>query len=240
MFAQGIGIGEEINVKKRVLCVLLISVMAVLIGCHTSRAVREETLLPMAQSYRGVLPCADCAGIDTSLFLQGDGSFILQQNYQTDRPGNTLFATYGQWARTADKLVLTNTGGEKLYFRPLDKGLEMLDANGTPVVSSHSYRLSVIEAPLPTTPMAMRGMYRYFADAAVFTDCVTGITSPVVNNIALEKQFLKVQQSPGQAVLLALNAYFAIAPSMEEGQTVKSVVPSDSYFEMNANQRCED
>lgn len=232
--------GEENRVKKWALSALLVAVIAVLIGCHTAKPVREEMLQPMAQSYRGILPCADCAGMDTSLFLSEDGTFVLQHNDQTTRPGATAFATYGKWARTADKLVLTDTRGEKYYFRPLENGLEMLDANGVPIKSDHPYRLTATKAPLPMTPMTMRGMYRYMADAAVFADCFTGVTYPLVNNVALQKQYLRIQNGPGAAVLLTLNAHFAVVPSMEEGMTVKSVVPSDTVFQMDAHKGCAD
>ena len=226
--------------KKMALGSLLVFVAAVLIGCHTPKPIREEALQPMAQSYRGVLPCADCAGIDTSLFLAENGTFILQHHYKTDRPGNRVFATYGKWARTADKLVLTDVQGEKSYFRPLDNGLEMLDRDGAPIVSSNNYRLMATQAPLPTTPMAMRGLYRYMADAAVFTDCFTGVTYPVVNNIAMEKRYLQVRSAPGEAVLLTFSAHFAVVPSMEEGMTVKSLVPSSAPFQMKAQTHCSE
>lgn len=62
--------GEENRLKKMALGLLLVFVTAALIGCHTPKPVREEALQPMVQSYRGVLPCADCAGIDTSLSWQ--------------------------------------------------------------------------------------------------------------------------------------------------------------------------
>lgn len=230
--------GEENRVKKLALSTLLVAVIAVLIGCHTAKPVREEILQPMAQSYRGILPCADCAGIDTSLFLSEDGTFVLQHDYQTNRPGTTSFATYGKWARTADKLVLTDTRGDKHYFRPIENGFEMLDADGVPIKSAHPYRLTATKAPLPITPMAMRGMYRYMADAAVFADCFTGVTYPIVNNVALQKQYLRIQSGPGAAVLLTLNAHFAVVPSMEEGMTVKSVVQSDAAFQMDAHKGC--
>ncbi|MCW2483395.1 copper resistance protein NlpE N-terminal domain-containing protein, partial [Candidatus Symbiopectobacterium sp. NZEC135] len=180
------------------------------------------------------------AGIDTSLFLAENGTFILQHHYQTDRPGNRVFATYGKWARTADKLVLTDVQGEKSYFRPLENGLEMLDRDGAPIVSSNTYRLTATQAPLPTTPMAMRGLYRYMADAAVFADCFTGVTYPVVNNIVMEKRYLQVRKSSEDAVLLTFSAHFAVVPSMEEAMTVKSLVPSSAPFQMKAQNHCNE
>jgi copper homeostasis protein (lipoprotein) len=77
------------------------------------------------------------------------------------------------WARTADKLVLTDSKGEKLLSREGRK-LEMLDREGNPIESQLNYTLQPVKASLPTTPMAMRGMYFYMADAATFTDCATG------------------------------------------------------------------
>lgn len=226
--------------KKLTLGVLLVSAIAILIGCHTPLSVREEALLPMAQSYRGVLPCADCAGIDTVLFLETNGIFILQQQYQAVRPGNTIFASYGKWARTADKLILTDTQGEKYYFRPQDMGLLVLDRSGDPITSSQPYRLLPTQATLPTTPMVMRGMYRYFADTARFVDCFTGKNYPVLNNVALEKHYLQLRTAPEEDVLLTLSAHYAVMPSMEAGQKEKSIVPSDAAFDMKPNQRCGD
>jgi copper homeostasis protein (lipoprotein) len=37
--------------------------------------------------------------------------------------------------------------------------------------------------------MAMRGMYFYMADAAIFTDCVTGKKISVTNNAQLERDY---------------------------------------------------
>lgn len=72
----------------------------------------------MQQSYQGVLPCADCSGLDTSLFLDSDGTFILKEVYLGTKDGDQTFAEYGKWARTADKLVLTNAQGEKTLLPP--------------------------------------------------------------------------------------------------------------------------
>ncbi|WP_227651745.1 copper resistance protein NlpE N-terminal domain-containing protein, partial [Klebsiella pneumoniae] len=38
-------------------------------------------LKPMPQSWRGVLPCADCEGIETSLFLEKDGTWVMNERY---------------------------------------------------------------------------------------------------------------------------------------------------------------
>ncbi len=48
-------------------------------------------------------------------------------------------------ARTADKLVLTNSKGEKSYFRAKGDKLEMLDRNGSPIQSPLNYTLGASE-----------------------------------------------------------------------------------------------
>ena len=102
-------------------------------------------------------------------------------------------------ARTADKLVLTNSKGEKSYFRAKGDKLEMLDRNGSPIQSPLNYT-GASEASLPTTPMAMRGMY-FMADAATFTDCATGKRVAVANNAQLERDYAAARDrySPGTA-----------------------------------------
>lgn len=226
--------------KKLAIGVLLIVGISGLIGCHTRSQAQEETLKPMAQSYRGVLACADCGGIDTSLFLEKDGTFVLREQYQTTREGNNTFASYGQWRRTADKLVLTESSGEKRYFRPVDNSLEMLDQQGLPINSSLPRQLTATEQALPDTPMSMKGMYRYLADAATFSDCVTGKTFVVASNAVLERLYLRTAASAGEPVLVSFTAHFAVIPSMEEGQRVKAVVPNSSdNARMNARANCD-
>lgn len=227
--------------KKLAIGVLLIVGISGLIGCHTRSQVQEEPLKPMAQSYRGVLPCADCEGIDTSLFLEKDGTFVLREQYQTTREGNNTFASYGQWRRTADKLVLKDSSGEKRYFRPVDQGLEMLDQQGVPINSSLPRQLTATEQALPDTPMLMKGMYRYMADAATFSDCATGKTFVMDDSITLENQYFRVRTTAGEPVLLVLNAHFAIIPSMEEGKMVKAVIPQEKggKMVMRARANCD-
>ncbi|MFT2796617.1 envelope stress response activation lipoprotein NlpE [Serratia sp. N21D137] len=196
-----------------------------LLGCNNQYQPKEQALQPMQQSYQGLLPCADCTGLDTSLFLDEDGTFVLQETYRGANDGDRTFASYGTWARTADKLVLTESNGEKRYFHPEGKQLRMLDRSGAPIVSQLNYVLSPVTKALPKTPMPLTGLYTYMADAAVFQDCATGKTFPVANNIALEQGYLKAQRAPGEPVFLMLNGHFSVQPSMEEGQMQKALIP---------------
>jgi hypothetical protein len=61
-------------------------------------------------------------------------------------------------------------------------------------------------------------MYRYMADAAVFTDCETGASYWVVpegDAIALERAYLDVREEPGEPVLVTLRGALTVRPGME-------------------------
>ena len=108
---------KESKVKKIVFSVIAACSLFALFGCNhraetdTVQPAAMEELKPMQQSWRGVLPCADCEGIDTSLFLEKDGTWVMNERYQGVRDEPSSFASYGTWARTADKLVLTDSKG---------------------------------------------------------------------------------------------------------------------------------
>lgn len=151
--------------RTAILSVATACTLFALIGCNNRAEVdalqpaQAAELKPMQQSWRGVLPCADCEGIETSLFLEKDGTWVMNERYQGVREEPSSFASYGTWARTADKLVLTDSNGEKSYYRAKGNALEMLDREGNPVASQLNYTLVPVTASLPVTPMPLRGMY---------------------------------------------------------------------------------
>lgn len=229
--------------KKIVVSAVAALTLATLIGCHNRPDVdvihptQATELKPMSQSFRGVLPCADCEGIETSLFLEKDGSWVMNEHYQGARDEPSSFASYGTWARTADKLVLTDGEGEKRYYRPKGEALEMLDREGNPIESQFNYTLEPVKASLPVTPMAMRGMYFYMADAATFTDCATGKRVSVVNNAELERGFLAARGDSEKPVLLTIEAHFTLEANPDTGMPTKVMAP-DSNGKFFPNQDC--
>ncbi|MDU1877732.1 envelope stress response activation lipoprotein NlpE [Citrobacter sp.] len=224
-------------VKTAILSVVAACTLFSLIGCNNRTEVevlqptRAAELKPMQQSWRGILPCADCEGIETSLFLEKDGTWVMNERYQGVRDEPSSFASYGTWARTADKLVLTDSKGEKSYYRAKGEALEMLDREGNPIESQFNYTLQPVSASLPVTPMPMRGMYFYMADAAIFTDCATGKRMPVANNAQLERDYLAARAENGQSVLLTLEAHFTLEANPDTGEKVKTLmVDKDAKF----------
>lgn len=199
---------------------------------------QDERLQPMPQSWRGVLPCADCQGIETSLFLNQDGTWVKNERYIKAPKGDVILASWGTWARTAEKLVLSDSRGGKTYYGVKGKKLEMLRQDGTPIASGLNYTLEPVKASLPKTPMTMRGMYVYMADAAVFTDCATGKKLPVDNTLQLEQGYTAVEGS-SRPVLLQIEAHLTVAANPDTGKPETTLVP-DGKGTFAAGKNCND
>ncbi len=230
--------------KKLLLSAVAVCSLFSLFGCNnraevqTLQPTQAAELKPMQQSYKGLLPCADCEGIETTLFLEKDGTWVMNQRYQGAK-SPSVFASYGTWARTADKLVLTESDGEKLYFRPKGDGLEMLDREGDVIESQFNYTLKPTKDALPATPMAMKGMYKYMADAAIFQDCATGRTYSVASNADLERGYAAARGEDYQPVLLVVEAHFTLQASPDSGELQKALV-ADKSARFQPKKTCND
>ena len=227
--------------SKKVLTVVAVLSLFALFGCNNrndTQVVASEhamPLKPMQQSYRGILPCADCEGIETSLFLETSGTWVMNQYYQGKK---TSFASYGEWARTANKLVLTSSNGEKQYFLPKEDSLVMLDTKGAPIQSPLNFTLKAVSLTLPTTPMSMKGEYTYMADAAIFKDCASGKIYPVDSNAALQNAYLAVRDENVLPVLLEFDAHFIKQPK-PDSDTLQNVLVSDGEATFFPGKNCQ-
>lgn len=226
---------------KNVLTMVAIFSLFALFGCNSrsdTQAISAEQaapLKPMQQSYRGVIPCADCEGIETALFLDESGSWVMNQHYLGRK---ATLATYGEWARTGNKLVLTQSNGDKLYFQPKDDSLVMLDTEGQPIQSSLNYTLKAVEQAVPTTPMPMKGQYTYLADAAIFKDCANGKVYPVASNAALQEAYLAVRDENDLPVLLQFDAHFIQQPAPDSDK-LQNVLVSNGQAKFFPGKNCQ-
>ncbi len=103
----------------------------------------------------------------------------------------------------------------------------MLDRNGSPIQSPLNYTLEPVKASLPTTPMAMRGMYFYMADAATFTDCATGKRVAVANNARLERDYAAARGNDSRPVLLVVEGHFTLEANPDTGEMMKTLMTDE-------------
>jgi copper homeostasis protein (lipoprotein) len=175
--------------------------------------------LSLPASFTGVLPCADCPGIRHHLDLWGDsGGFVLQRDY-IDR--DLTETVMGRWhvdpARRA--LILRGEDGTEMGWQILNSGdLRMLDQDGNPIESELPYGLTA--GPLEPVDIAapLTGTLVYFADAALFAECLTGQRMPVLMEgayIDLERAYLEAGLPPMAPLLVRIDALLAEAEAME-------------------------
>jgi len=80
-------------------------------------------------TYVGILPCADCEGIETEVTLNHDGSYSVSQTYLGKENGH--FESQGQlsWNEKGSIITLENETGANQYFVG-ENILFKLDMNG--------------------------------------------------------------------------------------------------------------
>ncbi|MGR5237157.1 copper resistance protein NlpE [Vibrio alfacsensis] len=103
------------------------------------QVITEETFIDSAHNaqnaldwdgtYQGVLPCADCEGIDTTLILHPDGSYTLEQVYKGKEDNKLKSDGQFTWNESGDTITLVDESAPNQYFVG-ENILMKLDMNG--------------------------------------------------------------------------------------------------------------
>ncbi|KDM90126.1 copper resistance protein NlpE [Photobacterium galatheae] len=82
-------------------------------------------------TYAGTIPCADCAGIETVLVLNLDGTFSLTETY-LGADDQAQFSHQGSfsWNEAGNTITLTNDSGDDIQFFVGENQLFRLDREG--------------------------------------------------------------------------------------------------------------
>jgi copper homeostasis protein (lipoprotein) len=219
-------------------CIIgLMASAVVFLSCQwAGSALQNSTLqnsarpaLKLPATFKGTLPCADCAGIQHHLDLWPDGIFHLRRNWL----GTPAVADdIGRWRKAPDGPVINLHGGRRvtLQFQVKDPfTLRLLDLQGQPIQSSLPYELTGDGALTPTDlSLTLQGMFRYMADAALFEECLTGRAYPVAmedHYIDLERAYLQADKpEPGAPLLVRIEGDITRKPAMEGEKLVPTVV----------------
>ena len=91
-----------------------------------------ENSLDIAGTYTGLLPCADCEGIETTLSLNGDQRFVLKESYKGKKEA-MAFEMKGKWVIHENTLTLQfdkEVQDRILQYRVEEGQLRQLDQQG--------------------------------------------------------------------------------------------------------------
>ena len=222
---QGAGVSMRIGPEIAVLLVVLPTCAALVCSMPTTGGALGE----LPATFRGLVPCADCPGIDYQLNLFDDGVFYLGMTYR--ERGDAAFYDIGSWSidPSGESLALSGGAETPTICRIVGANtLRLLDRNGEEIPSSLNYDLRRAGEFVAIEPrLDMRGMYFYFADAGLFTECLTGRKMPVApegDNAALERAYLKTRRESGEELLASFEGRIEMRPPMEGDDLLPTVV----------------
>ncbi|MCL2887765.1 MAG: copper resistance protein NlpE N-terminal domain-containing protein [Elusimicrobia bacterium] len=113
-----------------------------LAACSTATKTTQPINNEYTGTFAGVVPCADCAGINTELTLNPDSTYQLRETYLKDAP--QTFSSKGKWMQSDDQSVTlkdSKTKTKNYYaFNGKDE-LKKLDMQGKPIDSDFNYTL---------------------------------------------------------------------------------------------------
>ena len=101
----------------------------------TVPAVPTVTVAAVApDSYAGTLPCADCAGIATTVALFSDTTYRLREAYQGKSAAPVV--SMGRWTHDGRTLTLDGLGRTLRFAVKGEDTLSLLDQSGQPIAGS--------------------------------------------------------------------------------------------------------
>jgi copper homeostasis protein (lipoprotein) len=130
---------------NRLPAIILVAVVALAAcGCTTPAtstdfpnpdpAHNARNALDWAGAYRGVLPCADCQGIETVVILASDGTYRTQSRYLGK--GDTVFSGQGQFSWNDAGNTVTLSGPQPAQYFVGENQLTRLALDGTRITGS--------------------------------------------------------------------------------------------------------
>lgn len=97
----------------------------------SAAADNSRNSLDWAGTYRGVLPCADCEGIETIVTLGSDGSYTSQSRYLGK--GKEIFSERGNFTWNAAGSQVTFDGSQPARYAVGENKLTRLSLDGTSI-----------------------------------------------------------------------------------------------------------
>jgi len=181
--------------------------------------------------YTDTLPCADCPGIATALWIRGDSTFVLQQFY-LDRD-TVPWGTIGQWHVVNGLLTVGYLGDKPEFYRYTEEGLLTVDEMGQAFETKADYSLGKLADEIGDAIPRMRlmGTFTYLADAQSFQPCGSKFNWPCVggmdkgeeegeplvkfNNVDLQKTYRKAARTGGDPWVIEAICTMGMGPAME-------------------------
>ncbi|MCB2169534.1 MAG: YbaY family lipoprotein [Deltaproteobacteria bacterium] len=209
-----------------------------------SKTLRVEDLhLPATYSGQLERPSGNQSRITLNLY--SNRIFFLRKPAET--PADDTLASghdHGRWylAHGGRQLILIGRAEAPYKLAVKDsETFRLLSLNGSKDRLPHPIDLTRRDGLDPfEDPVPMTGMFRYMADAALFTECLTEASFPVAQEndyLALERAYLAHRQTAGEPLFTTLTGHLGQRPKME-GDGVQTVIVVDRFDTIQRHATC--
>jgi copper homeostasis protein (lipoprotein) len=139
----------------------LLFLFVLTVGCQKQTVKKEDVddaahnaknSLDYVGTYKGILPCVDCHGLETELVINENSTFSLKTKYQGK--GDKIYMQKGHftWNKKGNIIILTDVKNAPNQYSVGEKTLTQLDVYGKKIngISSEEYILSKRSADTST------------------------------------------------------------------------------------------
>jgi len=125
--------------KKFLLISIMLAAIAGLYSCKSQFKTKNAMITDTHTSqnsldwdgiYRGVLPCADCEGIQKIIYLNKDGSYRVRTEYLGKQDSAGDYSGKLSWNKEGNTVILQEAGDQKISYLVGENTLTQLDMNG--------------------------------------------------------------------------------------------------------------
>lgn len=210
--------------------IVLLILATILLSCKSEKNTKQIEVVSIAPAtYYGVIPCADCEGIELQINLQDDFTFMTKR-VALGKSRKAHIVT-GRWEfnDSSKTIILVSINqSPKRFAITSDTIIEMLDIHGKKIVSELNYTLEKKDKyEMITEAFPMKGMFRYLADVTLFIDCSSQKKYPVAmekDYVLLEKEYLSKIEEAGESMLATLSGRLILRPKMEGNEKTLTLV----------------
>ena len=163
--------------------------------------------------FSGTLPCADCPGVSTEIWLRSDSTYVQHATYQ-DR--DTMpFGSIGTWSLVGNTVLLNGSPG--MRYELTDQGLRSLMHQDDPTSAKPPAELLKGEGTLLNKSMRITGGYTYADETHTLQPCGMTQHFPLgMQHAGLEMAMWYTEDHLGGTPLLVeIQAHLGMGPSME-------------------------
>lgn len=164
--------------------------------------------------HRGVMPCADCPGIATELWLRPDGNYLKLQTYL--ERDTMPFGEMGTWEQFGNEVLLT--GSPAMRFRVIADGLRLVAHQMDPTRAKGPADLLPSEGDLLDRSMRITGSYTYAEESHSMRPCGTRTEIPLgmqQSGLEMAMWYTEGDHDAGKPLLVQIQAHLGMGPSME-------------------------